>query len=276
MTALVWDKPDERIFQTGIDRGVLYLHDGTVAVWNGLTSVEEDSEIEVKSFYLDGVKYLETLIPGDFVGKLKAFTYPDEFESVCGISHVSSSEAGLGLDYYNQPPRSFNLSYRTIVGDGVKGTDYGYKIHILYNVFAEPDSYVYSTVKGSGAEPIEFSWSLSGTPPAKIQGLRPTLHISIDSKKTPPQILRMLEDMLYGVTGGTVQPHLPTIQEVAELFGYVGALVIIDHGNGLWSAIDESDTYITMLNSTTFQIDNATAVYLNPTTYTLSSTNVNT
>ena len=52
----------------------------TVVPWNGLTQVHEGSSSEVKSFYLDGVKYLESLIPGDFSGKLKAFTYPEEFD----------------------------------------------------------------------------------------------------------------------------------------------------------------------------------------------------
>ena len=108
MATLVWDKVGERVYQTGVDHGVLYLHDGTVAVWNGLTNVEESSDSELKSFYLDGVKYLENLIPGDFVGKLTAFTYPDEFDSVNGIGRSSP-----GLSYHNQPSKSFNLSYRT-------------------------------------------------------------------------------------------------------------------------------------------------------------------
>lgn len=272
MTALTWDQPEERLYQTGLDQGVLYLHDGTVVVWNGLTSVEEGSDIEVKEFHLDGVKYLETLVPGDFSGKLKALTYPDEFDTVNGIAHVASGSVGLGLDYYNQPPKSFNLSYRTLIGDPLEGTERGYKIHILYNVFANPDPYTFNTLKDSGAELTEFSWSLSGTPPPKIQGYRPTLHISIDSTKTPSTILRMLEDMLYGTASN--EPHLPSIHEITELFGYLGALVIIDHGNGLWSAIDESDTYITMIDSTTFQIDNVNATYLDPETYQISSTNI--
>jgi len=271
MTRIVWDAPDARVYETGIDRGVLYLNDGTVVPWSGLTSVEEDSDIEVKEFHLDGVKYLQTLVPGDFSGKLKAYTYPDEFDEVNGIAHVAPESDGL--DYYNQAPKSFSLSYRTLIGDPIKGVEAGYKIHILYNIFANPDSYTYTTLKDSGAEPTEFSWSLSGIPPGKIQGFRPTLHISIDSRKTPSAILRLLEDMLYGPKSGTVTPHLPTIQEVAELYGYVGALVIVDHGSGLWSAIDESDTYITMVDSTTFEIDNVDGVYLNPTTYSISSTN---
>lgn len=56
MAILEWDKVGERTYQAGLDRGVLYLNDGTVVPWNGLISVEESSDAELKSFYLDGVK----------------------------------------------------------------------------------------------------------------------------------------------------------------------------------------------------------------------------
>ena len=100
MAVLKWDEIGERTYQVGIDRGVLYLHDGRVAVWNGLVDVEESPSSELKSFFLDGVKYLENLSPGDFIGKLKAFTYPDEFDSVNGIATVAP-----GLSYHEQPPK---------------------------------------------------------------------------------------------------------------------------------------------------------------------------
>jgi hypothetical protein len=265
VTALVWDQVGERIYQAGVDHGVLYLHDGTVAVWNGLTDVEEATSSEVKSFYLDGVKYLENLSPNDFAAKLKAFTYPDEFELVNGVRVAS------GLVYYDQPAKSFNLSYRTRIGNDLEGIEYGYKIHILYNIIADPDSFAYSSLTDSGAQVVEFSWSLTGTPP-KIAGYRPTVHIAIDSTKTPPEILQILETQLYGTE--TSEPRLPSIIEVAEYFGYLGALLIVDHGDGNWSAIDESDTYITMLDATTFQIDDADVTYLDSDTYQISSTNI--
>jgi hypothetical protein len=264
MTALVWDKPDEKIYQVGIDRGVLYLHDGTSVVWNGLTSVEESTTTELKSFYLDGVKYLDNLLPGDFSGKLKCFTYPDEFDSVNGVI-----EPTPGLTYYDQPSKSFNLSYRTKIGNGLD-LDHGYKIHILYNLIANPDTYTYNSLSNQ-VSPIEFSWSLTGTPP-KIGTLRPTVHISVDSIDTPPEVLSTLENILYGTADSA--PSLPSITEIAQLFGYLGALIIVDHGDGTWSAIDESDTYITMLSDTEFQIDGADATYLDATTYTISTTNV--
>lgn len=264
MTALVWDEVGERIYETGVDRGVLYLHDGTVAVWNGLISVEESPSAELKSFFLDGVKYLENLSPSDYIGKLKAYTYPEEFDLVNGIAHVSP-----GLNYYDQPPKSFNLSYRTRVGNDIENENYGYKIHILYNVLADPDTIAFTTVQESGVQPIEFGWTLTGTPP-RIKKHRPTVHISIDSRETPPEVFKLIESQLYGTK--RTAPSLPPITEINEYFGYLGALLIIDLGDGSWMAIDESNNYINMLNATTFEIEDADATYLDPTTYTISST----
>ena len=266
MATLVWDQIGEKIYQTGIDRGVLYLQDGKGVAWNGLIDIEESTNSDLKSFYLDGVKYLESLSPGEFVGKLKAFTYPDEFDSVNGIAVVAP-----GLNYYEQPSKSFNLSYRTMVGNDIEGTEYGYKIHILYNIVANPDGYSFGTFEDSGITPVEFAWSLTGTPP-KIDKFRPTVHISMDSRDTPPDIFKLLEAQLYGTA--TSDASLPSIQEIAEYFGYLGALIIIDHGDGSWTAIDESNGYITMLDSTIFQIDDADATFLDTESYTISSTNV--
>jgi hypothetical protein len=266
MAILTWDDVGERFFQTGVDRGVLYLQDGTVAVWNGITTVEEATNGERKSFYLDGVKFLETLTPSEFAGSLKAFTYPEEFDSVNGIATVVE-----GFEAFEQPAKSFNLSYRTKIGNDIDGLEHGYKIHILYNVIAEPDTYAYATIDDSAAKPIEFSWNLSGIPP-KIDRFRPTVHVAIDSTKTPPDILSMLEDMMYGTA--TTGPSLPSFQDIEEFFGYLGALIIVDNGDGSWTAIDESNGYITMLDSTTFLIDHADVVYLDSVTYQISSTNV--
>lgn len=264
MVALSWDKIRDRTFQTGVDRGVLYPHDGPAVPWNGLIGVEESSNSELKSYYLDGVKYLENLSPGEFEGKLTAFTYPDKFEEICGLSVVAP-----GFMLSEQPPKSFGLSYRTLIGSALSGTEHGYKIHILYNLLANPDSKSYGTVSDS-LSPTEFTWSLTGTPP-KIHNFRPTTHVVIDSLNTPLEVLRLIEERLYGSDTGV--PSLPSITEIAEYFGFLGALLIIDNGDGSWTAIDESDTYITMLDSTTFQIDNADAV-LTDDTYTISSTNV--
>lgn len=266
MTVLTWDDTGERIYQTGVDRGVLFLQEGTAVPWNGLIGIEDSSKSESKSIYLDGVKYLEIVTPGDFAGKLKAFTYPDEFDSVNGIGTVVE-----GFEVYEQPPKSFNLSYRSRIGNDIAGMDYGYKIHILYNVIANPDTYSFDTLDDSGGKPVEFGWTLTGVP-EKVDRHRPAVHITIDSTKTPPEILTLIENQLYGTS--SMSPTLPTIQQISEYFGYLGALIIVDNGDGTWTAIDESNGYIIMLNDTTFQIENADAEFTVYPEYQISSTNI--
>jgi hypothetical protein len=82
--------------------------------------------------------------------------------------------------------------------------------------------------------------------------------------------MRVLEDQLFGTE--TTNPRLPSMAEIAGYFGYLQELIIVDHGDGTWTAIDAADNYITMLDETTFQIDNADTTYLDPDTYTISST----
>lgn len=266
MAVLTWDDIGDRIYQTGIDHGVLYLEDGTVVPWNGLVSMEESPEVEQKSYYLDGVKYLESVSPSDFQGKLTAFTYPDEFDTVNGIAHVSP-----GLSYYDQPRGSFSLSYRTKIGNDIDGEDHGYKIHILYNLVATPDAYTYGSLTDSSSSPIVFGWNLKGVP-QPIDKSRPTVHISIDSRITPPEIMQIIEGKLYGTENNP--PSLPIITEIGEYFGYRGALIIIDFQDGTWMAIDESDTFINMVEPGNFRIDGCDATYLDADTYTVSSTDV--
>lgn len=207
MTALVWDKIGERIFETGVDRGVLYLKDDTAVAWNGITGVEESSNPELKSLYLNGLKYLEYLSPGDYSAILKAITYPDEFESVGGIYKSIN-----GISFYDQPVRSFSLSYRTKIGNDLDGEDHGYKIHIVYNVIADPATKVYASL-GERIQPADFSWNLTGRPPDwSYFPTRPTSHIALDSRKIDPDILSSFEDILYGTESES--PRLLTLEDI--------------------------------------------------------------
>lgn len=264
MTILEWDKAGERTYQTGVDRGVLYPKDGSAVPWNGITSVEDNSDYELASYYLDGVKILDHVTPGDFVGKLSAFTYPEEFNEICGILSVID-----GLIFYEQPHKSFNLSYRTKIGDDLD-EDHGYMIHLLYNLMAIPDAKTFESI-GESVTPVEFAWSLTGVPQI-IQGQRPTVHISIDSNDTHPVILEELENTLYGTE--TTEPRFPGATELKMFYGGFGSLLISDNGDGTWTAVDAADDYITMLDATTFRIDNADAEYLDADTYEISDTNL--
>lgn len=192
MTKLVWDKVGERVFETGVDRGVLYLPEGGAVPWNGLTGVSENRSGDSSTpYYLDGVKYLDDQPPNDYAATLNAFTYPNEFNLFDGVAEL---DYGVYID--NQVPLSFNLSYRTRVGNDESGTDYGYKIHVLYNLTASPTDKAYSAIADT-TTPSEFSWDITGVP-VMIPGYRPSSHVIIDTRKAPNGSLVYLETSLYG------------------------------------------------------------------------------
>jgi hypothetical protein len=208
VTALVWDKAGDRQYETGIDRGVLYLTDGTVVPWNGLVSIVESRSREVKSDYLDGVKYQDYAIPGDYSAKLTAFTYPDQLDLVVGNARFAP-----GVTVYDQPSKSFHLSYRTLLGNDLEGLEHGYKIHVVYNILAVPTDVTSETVSESAAAG-SFEWDLVGTP-MYVDGFRATNHISVDSRTTPPVALHGLESALYGTA--SANPVLPPIGDLLDL-----------------------------------------------------------
>jgi len=207
VTKVIWDKPNERIFEAGIDRGVLYPPTGFGVPWNGLKGVDEKSTGgEISAFYMDGIKYIQIGSPEDFFATLKAYMYPEEFEQ-CDGTFVNED----GLMYGQQPRRQFGLTYRTLVGDGVEGIDRGYKIHIIYNALATPTQHSYLTL-GAETDPTEFSWDLS-TIPISIPGARQTAHLTIDSRKVNPSRLALVESYLYGTPFR--EPTLPSPEQIA-------------------------------------------------------------
>lgn len=262
MAVLVWDQTGDRKFVTGVDRGVLYYANNDTAVpWNGLTAVEEAPTIETKPYYVDGMKYLDVVIPGEFAGKLRAYTYPEEFDLYNGIFEYEP-----GMMVHDQQPKSFGLSYRTKLGDDVSGVDLGYRIHLLYNLTAIPDSIAHVSM-GNSVSPVEFSWSLHGRPEL-VPGYRPSAHLSFDTTKLDTGILATIEEILYG--SEVVDGRLPTPTEFLQLFNLI---TIIDHGDGTWSATGPS-THISMLDLSTFQIEGADAEFLDSDTYEISTSEI--
>lgn len=251
---LVWDEVGSRFYETGIDRGVLAFQDGTIVGWSGLIGVEEGYNSELKSFYLDGVKFLEHVTPGDFVGKLSAFTYPEEFERALGVEEITS-----GLRIYEQPPENFNLSYRTGVGSDLDG-DYGYKIHLFYNLSVVPDPFSHQT-ESDQASAQEFGWSVTGVPATVFQK-RSTTHITISSLGTHPSSMNKIEQALYG--SEIQDPYFPSILEVRQMFGELGGLSITVLNDGRWIANDPSNDFITLVGGdpTHFQIEHANATFM--------------
>lgn len=207
MTALEWDKVGDRFFETGVDRGVLFPRDGVAVPWNGLTGVTENTTSEVKSYWLDGVKYLDHHVPGSYSAKLEAFTYPDELEGLTGTARYAP-----GVFLHDQKAKIFHLSYRTGVGNDID-PELGYKIHVVYNVMAVPSSSGLTTVSDK-VDLAKMSWDLTGTPP-QMFGARPTAHISLHSLTIDPVLLATLEGLLYGTP--EADPALPGMVDLLTL-----------------------------------------------------------
>lgn len=197
MARLVWDNAGERLFETGVKNGVLYVQDEDGSymdgvVWNGLTAITESpSGAEETPLYADDIKYVVFYSNEEFGATIEAYTYPEEFEQCDG-----SAELGEGVKVGQQARRSFGLVYKTSVGNDIQGQDFGYKIHIIYGAKAAPSEKAYATVNDS-PEAITFSWEVS-TVPVPVEGFKPTSTVVIDSTKCDPEILAVIEGKLFG------------------------------------------------------------------------------
>lgn len=215
MAKLVWDKTGERLYETGVSHGVLYVQDSTGAypagvAWNGLTAVTESpSGAEATPLYADDIKYLELRSAEEFGATIEAYTYPKEFEACDG-----SAELAEGVTIGQQDRKAFGLCYRTIVGNDVKKNDLGYKLHLIYGATASPSEKGYQTVNDS-PEAITFSWEVTTTP-INVDGFKPTSSLTIDSTKVDETKLAALEAKLYGTE--SAEATLPTPDEVADIF----------------------------------------------------------
>lgn len=229
MARLEWDLAGTRLYETGTDRGVLYVASDTPTptspygkgvAWNGLTAVSESgSGGEPSPLWADNIKYLNLISAEECSFSIEAYTYPDEFE-VCDGSRVigaTSSLANTGVIIGQQPRKQFGFCYRTIIGNDQQSNDYGYKLHLAYGCYASPSDKSYATVSDS-PDAITFSWSVTTTPVAITveTGLKPTALLTIDSTQCPAAKLADIEKILYGTTGsGTnTDPRLPLPDEI--------------------------------------------------------------
>lgn len=212
---LVWDEIGKRLYETGVDHGVLYLPNAQGAyvdgvAWNGLTMVSEaPTGAEPNAQYADNIKYLNLFSAEEFGATIEAFTYPDEFAQFDGLGTPTP-----GVVVGQQSRKSFGLSYRTKIGNDIDGDDHGYKLHLIYGCFASPSEKGYNTINDS-PEAITFSWAITTTPVA-VPGMKPTSIIIVDSTKVDGDVLMALEQILYGDVA--VDPALPLPGTVITMF----------------------------------------------------------
>ena len=213
MAKLVWDQTGERLYETGVKHGVLYIknngkYEGGVA-WNGLTAVTESpSGAEATPLYADDIKYLNLISNEEFGATVEAYTYPDEFAECDGSASIAT-----GVYIGQQNRKTFGLCYTTVLGNDEETNNYGYKLHLIYGAVASPSEKGYATINDS-PEAITLSWEINTTP-ENVTGFKPTASIVIDSTKADKAKLTALEAILYG--SETESPRLPLPDEIATL-----------------------------------------------------------
>lgn len=222
-----WDESGQRLWETGVDRGVLYPAEATgedastkaftgAVAWNGLTSVTETpSGAEANDLYADNILYASLRSAEKFGGTIEAYTYPDAF-ATCNGEKSPTNAVGV---YVGQQKRArFGFSYRSDVGsdkDSTVNVDTGYKLHLWYNCTASPSERQYQTVNDS-PEAITMSWEITTTPiKLTTEGFAPTALIVIDSTKANAAKLSALEAALYG--SGETAGYLPTPDQVLTM-----------------------------------------------------------
>lgn len=221
MAKLVWDKTGDRLYETGVKNGVLYIPTSGVyskgVAWNGLTAVTESpSGAEATALYADDTKYLSLMSAEEFGATIEAYTYPDEFAACDG-----SAELADGVMIGQQKRSTFGLCYKTTIGNDTEGNDHGYKLHIIYGALAKPSERAYASINDS-PEAITFSWEITTTP-VNVTGAKPTASLVIDSTKADPSKLAALEDILYGKDGEPGnEPRLPLPDEIKSLMTAAG------------------------------------------------------
>jgi len=219
---LEWDKAGERLYETGVDRVVLYPIRDTITdptdpydagvAWNGVTTISQSaSGGEPTPLWADNIKYLNLMSAEEASLSIEAYTYPDEFEE-CDGSRSIATGATIG----QQARKIFGICYRTLLGNDQKQSDYGYKLHIVYGCLASPSERSYATVNDS-PEAISFSWSVTTTP-IEVSGFKPTSIVTIDSTVTTAAKLAALEAILYGTPASdgsaAVSAKLPLPAEI--------------------------------------------------------------
>ena len=210
---LKWDQTGERLYETGVDRGVVYPQVGGAypagAAWNGLTGVTlSPSGAEPTPLYANNHKYLNLMSVEELGGTIEAYMYPDEFAECNG-----EKELVAGVRIGQQKRKQFGFTFRTLIGNDTEGTAHGYNITLVYGALASPSESANATVNES-PEAKTMSWEFSTTP-VEVTGFEPTASIVINSTTVDAEKLAAFEAILYGT--GETEARLPLPNEVAEL-----------------------------------------------------------
>jgi hypothetical protein len=231
MSAIVWDEVGSRTYESGLDRGVIYLSDGSAIPWNGLVDVDEDVNANSSSVFYDGRQISELVTLGAYKGKIKAISYPEVVSELEGMGMITP-----GMLLSQQRPKVFALSYRTLVGNDLDG-DAGYKIHVLYNVTMVSGGKSWTTITDD-SEMVEFQWDISACAD-EVDGFAPTSSIALDSRLIDPALMEDIETRLWG--SESTDPDLIPLADFVNYLYFEYKWKVVDNGDGTFTAITPDD-----------------------------------
>lgn len=258
MARIAWNTTGSRVYEAGVDRGVLYVESLAGIPWVGLISVDEKPNGgEATPYYIDGIKYLNLSNTEEFEASINAYTYPFEFSQCDGTAQIRS-----GLFFGQQKRKSFGLSYRTMIGNDVAGSSYGYKVHLVYNALATPSTRS-ATSYSDSVEASAFRWDLTTTP-RSVSGYNPTAHVVVDSRHTHPTIMGLIEDILYGSDAEV--SRLPTPEELITIFDTPLEFSVTDNSDGSY-LIAGPDDIVMNIGTGRYTIDHSSVESIDGETY---------
>ena len=220
--AVEWDKVGERLYEIGVDRGMLYELNNSGnyingVAWSGLSQVTAKPEgADVNEIWADNMKYLSIRAAEKFGATIECYSYPDEFKKYNGEVELTA-----GVTINAQTRNAFGFCYRSRIGNDLKFQDYGYKIHLIYNATASPSERSYGTINDStDVETMSFDIDTTAIPVSITVGgttteYKPTSYIVIDSTKftTEPQKAKLaqFEQKLYGTAASGQTPAVTPV-----------------------------------------------------------------
>ena len=204
---LDWNVSALKFFESGLDRGVLYVRDGSGnyplgVAWEGLMNLtEKPGGAEPTDLWANNTKYAQLISAETFDGSIEAYTYPSAFNVCDGVE-----EAVTGMLIAQQARASFGLSYRTWLGTEAAGQQDSYKIHVIYGCLIQPSEVSRATINDS-PEAATFSWEFKTTP-AAMTGELAVSKITLSSEDLGATELTAVEEALYGIDTPT-DAYLP-------------------------------------------------------------------
>lgn len=232
MARITWGESESGAYSSGLDRGVLFPGNGISVPWMGLVSVSERYEGSTpEAVYVDGRKVIHTPHAPEFAANLTAYTYPEEFDRFLGYDEIYKGIMS-GEQVIDDV---FHVSYRTMIDGGPH-----YQLHVLFNLTAIADD-LERMSHAEEIDPLEFSWDLQSTPQEFATGFYLS-HLIIDTRKTTPDILKNIEDRIYGnaYRNGNIQRVIDFVYKFADI-KYNGEWYFIKQENGAWTLLGPDD-----------------------------------